>query len=72
MKNTGKKLTQAQIEAVLANLNRPAMYISGGQLMGGDETPSQQVHKFAIENGLPEIPGFYGADLKTGIIYEVD
>lgn len=72
MRDTGKKLTAEQIQAVKDNLNRPVMYITGGQRMGGDETPQQQVHKFALATGLPEIAGFYGADLKTGIIYNVD
>lgn len=69
MRDTGKKLTPDQIEAVKANMARPVMFISGGQRIGGDETPQQQVHRFALELGLPEVSGYYGADLQTGTIY---
>lgn len=69
MRDTGKKLTAEQIKAVKDNLARPVMYITGGQRIGGDETPQQQVHRYALENGLPEVPGFYGADLRDGTIY---
>lgn len=69
MIDTGKKLTSEQIEAVKTNQAQPVMYLSGGERMGGDETPQQQVHRFALELGLPEIPGFYGADLRDGTIY---
>lgn len=72
MRNTGKKLTAEQIAAVKTNMATPVMYISGGQRMGSDETPQQQVHRFALENGLPEVAGFYGADLRDGTIYEAD
>jgi hypothetical protein len=70
MRDTGKKLTAEQIEAVKANINRPVMFLSGGHRIGGDETPQQQVHRFALANGLPEITGYYGADLSDGTIYE--
>ena len=70
MKDTGKKLTAEQIAAVKANVDRPVMYLSGGARMGGDETPQQQVHRFALASGLPEIAGYYGADLRDGTIYE--
>ncbi len=71
MKDTGKKLTEEQIKEVKENLNRPVMFLSGGERMGGDETPQQQVHRFALSLGLPEVSGYYGADLNTGVIYEV-
>lgn len=69
MKDTGKTLAPEQIQAVKDNINRPVMYITGGARMGGDETPQQQVHRFALESGLPEIEGYYGADLRDGKIY---
>lgn len=71
MKDTGVKLTPEQIEEVKANMNRPVMYLSGGQRMGGDETPQQMVHRFALANGLPEVSGYYGANLATGQIFTV-
>lgn len=70
MKDTGKRLTAEQIESVKENLNRPVMFLSGGQRIGGDETAQQEIHRYALAYGLPEISGYYGADLKTGIIYE--
>jgi hypothetical protein len=69
MRDTGKKLTSEQIEAVKANQNRPVMFLTGGHRIGGDETPQQQVHRFALAAGLPEVSGYYGADLKDGTIY---
>ncbi len=69
MIDTGKKLTVEEIQSVKNNLNRPVMYISGGIRIGGDETPQQQVHRFALAKGLPEITGFYGASLEDGRIY---
>lgn len=69
MQDTGKKLTLEQIEEVKKCMNRPVMYLSGGQPMFGGETPQQMVHRFALEQGLPEIPGYYGASLKDGTIY---
>lgn len=70
MIDTGKKLSAEQIQAVKDNMARPVMYLSGGARMGGDETPQQQVHRFALDSGLPEIPGYYGADLRDGTIYQ--
>lgn len=71
MKDTGKKLTYEQIQIVKDKLNTPVMYLSGGEPIGGRETPQQLVHKFARGAGLPEISGYYGADLRDGTIYEV-
>jgi len=70
VKDTGKKLSKEQIESIKANMNRPVMFLSGGRRMGGDETPQQEVHRYALAAGLPEITGYYGADLRTGKIYE--
>lgn len=39
MRDTGVKLTAEQIEQVKANMNRPVMYLSGGERMGGNESP---------------------------------
>lgn len=72
MKDTGKVLTPEQIEAVKAELHRPVLLMSGGHRIGGDDTPQTLVQRFALANGLPEIIGFYGADLATGKIYEAD
>ena len=66
MKYTGKFLTQEEIKSVTAALNTP--YI----IVGGMPPPSPQklVHSMALAKGLPEIPGYYGADLSTGEIVE--
>jgi acid phosphatase family membrane protein YuiD len=69
MIDTGKTLTAEQIAAVRAKLNTPVLFLSGGMPMGGSETVQQMVHRFALASGLPEIPGYYGANLETGIIY---
>lgn len=69
MKDTGKKLTPEEIEEVKSNMNRPVMYITGGHRIGGDETPQQQVHRLALAKGLPEVSGYYGADLRDGTIW---
>lgn len=69
MIDTGKKLTTEQITKVKEAMSAPLMYLSGGQRMYA--SAQETVHRFALENGLPEIPGYYGADLRTGTIYKV-
>jgi hypothetical protein len=69
--DTGKKLTAEQAEHVRENIKRPVLYMSGGHRIGGDETPQQMVHRFALANGLPDFPGYYGADLRNGTIYKM-
>ncbi len=64
---TGIKLTTEQIEAVTKAQHTPLMKI-GGQW---PESPKERVHRFALANGLPEIPGYYGADLETGEIIKL-
>lgn len=72
MIDTGKVLTPEQIDQVKAEMNRPVLLMSGGHRIGGDDTPQTMVHRFALANGLPEVSGYYGADLSTGKIYQAD
>lgn len=58
MKDTGMKLTADQIQAVKDNV-------------GEDETPQQQIHRYAICLGLAPISGFYECDLETGALYQL-
>lgn len=67
MIDTGKKLTEEQIQSVKATLNTPLIAIHTGM----PESPQEQVHRYALAAGLPEISGHYGADLRTGTIYRV-
>lgn len=62
MIRTGVFLTEDEIETVKKVLSLP--YI----VVGGSPPPSVQetVHRLALGKGLPEIPGYYGADLATG------
>lgn len=71
MKDTGKKLTAEQIQIVKDKMNTPVMFLSGGVPIGGPESPQQLVHKFALAAGLPEISGYYGADLRDGTIFKI-
>lgn len=64
MEYLGKHATPEEVEAMKACLNSPVMYISGGIPMG--DNPQELAHKLALQHGLPEIPGFYGCDLRTG------
>lgn len=36
------------------------------------ESPQEAVHRAALVHGLPEIPGYYGIDLRNGEFVEED
>ena len=70
MNSTGKFLTAEEIAAVRATLGAPLLIaIHCGMPLY--DSPQQAVHKFALAKGLPEIDGYYGADLRTGEIFTV-
>ena len=62
MTKTGKFLTAEQVE----ELKQPVPYLVANGVE--PESAQQKLHRYALQMGLPEIPGYYGADLKTGEI----
>ena len=64
MKTTGKVLSTEQLSVVTSAANTPLVAIH----CGPRKSAQQLVHQFALEAGLPEITGFYGADLDSGEI----
>ena len=62
MTKTGVKATKEEFESLQRMLRSPLMYLSGGTPMAGD--PIKECHRLALAHGLPEIPGYYGIDLK--------
>jgi hypothetical protein len=61
MRGTGVYATDDQIEQMKAAMNMPAIMVGGVT----PRTPQQVCHAIALENGLPEIEGYYGCDLST-------
>jgi len=66
MTRTGVYLTEDEISSVKEWMGMP-LIAPGGVF---PESPRQMVHRIALRKGLPEIPGYYGADLKTGEILQ--
>jgi hypothetical protein len=64
MKRLNVFATPKEIENIKAAASAPVIYLSGGTPMGGD--PLKMAHSAALAHGLPEIPGYYGIDLKSG------
>jgi len=64
MTKTGKQLTREQIEEVKAAMRTPLVALNAGM----PQSPAKLVHQYALAHGLPEIRGYYGADLVTGEI----
>lgn len=62
MKYTGIKATTEEIESLKSLMNQPYLVANGVPPLD----PLQEAHKLALAHGLPEIPGYYGCDLKTG------
>lgn len=60
----GVTLTPEEIKSVKTALATPVIAPGGVW----PESPQKMVHRMALAHGLPEIPGYYGADLKTGEI----
>lgn len=67
MTDTGYKLTPEEIESVKSALNTPLIMLH----LGMPESAQERVHRFALAKGLPEIKGYYGADLSDGRIVTV-
>lgn len=57
-------LTEDEVKRVKEVAALPMIMI-GGTL---PEDPRKLVHRLALAHGLPEISGYYGADLRTGEI----
>ena len=77
MTRTGIKATEAEItelKDLLESARRtPVMALSVDDGMAGRDFAStarqnmlQRCHALALAHGLPEITGYYGADLETG------
>jgi hypothetical protein len=64
MEETGYKLTPEEIESVKSAINTPLIMLH----LGMPESAEERVHRLALAKGLPEIPGYYGADLRDGRI----
>jgi hypothetical protein len=63
-KRLGVFATPEQIARIKDCANAPVMFLSGGTPMFGD--PVKEAHRAALAQGLPEIPGYYGIDLRNG------
>ncbi len=62
MNATNKHATPEQIKRIKAAVNAPLVAIHTGT----PRTALQVAHDCAIEQGLPEIDGYYGINLETG------
>lgn len=66
--------TAAEIEHIKQCANAPVMGFTNPAAPGPGvspvipfaESPVQAAHRAALAHGLPEIPGYYGIDLRTG------
>ena len=59
MKKTGVFATDEQVEALKKAMNQPYLVVGGVP----PTSPTELCHKHALEQGLPEIKGFYGIDI---------
>lgn len=57
-------LSEDEVEAVKGQMGVPYLVFNGRP----PESPRQMIHRFALRHGLPDVPGYYGADLATGEI----
>lgn len=62
MKYTGVIATKEEIQQMKDAANQPYIMIGGHW----PESPQKVCHEIALKHGLPEIPGYYGCDLRTG------
>jgi endonuclease V-like protein UPF0215 family len=62
VKRTGVFATADEIERMKAAARMPYMVVGGVP----PESAAQVAHRLALRHGLPEIPGYYGCDLRTG------
>jgi hypothetical protein len=63
-KRLGVFATPEQIQRIKDAANAPVMFLSGGKPMF--DSPLEETHRAALAQGLPEIPGYYGIDLRNG------
>jgi hypothetical protein len=61
MLKTGVFATKEEI----ALLEKPIPYLLGSDGVA-PRSSLEKCHSMALKHGLPEIPGYYGIDLKTG------
>jgi len=62
MTYTGVFATEKEIQTLKDAVNQPYIRVGGHW----PENPQEAAHKLALSHGLPEIPGYYGCDLRTG------
>ena len=62
MHYTGTHATPAQLDSLKAAMNTPLIALNAGM----PRDPLKLSHSYAIEQGLPEIKGYYGCDVRTG------
>ncbi len=67
MTYTGVLATKDEIQSLKDSCNQP--YIRVGNYW--PESPQETAHRLALSHGLPEIPGYYGCDLRTGEFVKV-
>lgn len=61
MTGTGVFLTDEEVVRVRSAASMPYIIVGGM----APQSPQQVVHNIALAKGLPEITGYYGANLKT-------
>ncbi len=66
MTYTGVFATAKEIQYLKDTLALPAIKVGSHW----PESPQQVAHRLALAHGLPEIPGYYGCDLRTGEFVE--
>ena len=62
MNYTGTFATPDQLESLKGAMNQPLIALNAGM----PRDPLKLSHEYAIEQGLPEIKGYYGCDVRTG------
>lgn len=60
--------TAKEIQQMKNAANMPCIMVGSAV----PESPLQTCHRIALSHGLPEIPGYYGCDLRTGEFVESD
>lgn len=62
MKRLGVFATKEQLEDLKGLQGAPYLVFAGRE----PRDPLKTAHRYALEQGLPEIEGYYGCDLETG------
>lgn len=68
MRYLGVFATAEEVDHLKRVLNTPYIVIGGVE----PESPLRATHRIALAHGLPEIPGYYGCDLRTGEFVQTD